>query len=155
MRLCSKIRVYDCQSQFVLGRHLDVIKSNENKRMVWRISLIPIWMAVVLSLSESFIIEKEFQSVTCGSWLKLAHQATSFRLHSHEVKYGSGSGQQSVTAFPQGDDPNSYFQVLGPIGTDCKRGNSFKCGDLIRLLHQNTGCSLLIKGCTCTRIQVY
>lgn len=37
------------------------------------------------------------------------HEKTKFRLHSHEVPYGSGSGQQSVTGFPDVDDANSYW----------------------------------------------
>ena len=32
--------------------------------------------------------------VTCGSVLKLQHVKLGVRLHSHEVNYGSGSGQQ-------------------------------------------------------------
>lgn len=32
--------------------------------------------------------------MTCGSSLKLASQEHNVRLHSHDVKYGSGSGQQ-------------------------------------------------------------
>jgi dolichyl-phosphate-mannose--protein O-mannosyl transferase len=35
-----------------------------------------------------------FQYVTCGSALKLANSDNNVRLHSHDVKYGSGSGQQ-------------------------------------------------------------
>lgn len=52
--------------------------------------------------------------VTCGSTIKLAHDATEFRLHSHAVSYSRGSQQQSVTAFPDGDDANSYWTVHGP-----------------------------------------
>lgn len=37
------------------------------------------------------------------------HERTKFRLHSHDVPYGSGSGQQSVTGFPNVDDANSYW----------------------------------------------
>ena len=32
--------------------------------------------------------------MTCGSVLKLASAESNIRLHSHDVKYGSGSGQQ-------------------------------------------------------------
>jgi len=39
------------------------------------------------------------------------HERTKFRLHSHEVPYGSGSGQQSVTGFPGVDDSNSYWVI--------------------------------------------
>jgi len=35
-----------------------------------------------------------FQFVTCGSAIKLANSDNNVRLHSHDVKYGSGSGQQ-------------------------------------------------------------
>jgi dolichyl-phosphate-mannose--protein O-mannosyl transferase len=35
--------------------------------------------------------------VTCGSAIKLTHKQTGAKLHSHEVKYGSGSGQQVFT----------------------------------------------------------
>ena len=38
-----------------------------------------------------------FQFVTCGSVLKLTNIEANVRLHSHEVKYGSGSGQQVST----------------------------------------------------------
>jgi dolichyl-phosphate-mannose--protein O-mannosyl transferase len=47
--------------------------------------------------------------VTYGSVIKLMHEKTKHRLHSHDVPYGSGSGQQSVTGFPEGDDSNSYW----------------------------------------------
>jgi hypothetical protein len=47
--------------------------------------------------------------VTCGSMIKLRHLATSFRLHSHQVAYGSGSGQQSVTGSPSGTPPARDF----------------------------------------------
>lgn len=47
--------------------------------------------------------------VTYGSVLKLMHEKTRFRLHSHDVPYGSGSGQQSVTGFPGVDDSNGYW----------------------------------------------
>jgi hypothetical protein len=32
--------------------------------------------------------------MTCGSTFKLVNQQSGDRLHSHDVKYGSGSGQQ-------------------------------------------------------------
>lgn len=47
--------------------------------------------------------------ITYGTVLKLMHERTKFRLHSHDVPYGSGSGQQSVTGFPNVDDANSYW----------------------------------------------
>ena len=47
----------------------------------------------------------------------------SIRLHSHDVKYGSGSGQQSVTGVDDKDDVNSHWAVKGPTAKKfCERG---------------------------------
>ena len=47
----------------------------------------------------------------------------SIRLHSHDVKYGSGSGQQSVTGTDSKDDVNSHWAVKGPTAKKfCNRG---------------------------------
>ena len=54
------------------------------------------------------------RQVTCGSTVKVQHTATGHLLHSHDITYGSGSGQQSITGFPGGDDANSYWIVRGP-----------------------------------------
>ena len=62
------------------------------------------------------------QFVTCGSVIKLQNLAYKVRLHSHDVKYGSGSGQQSVTGTEQKEDVNSHWTILGPINQTCKRG---------------------------------
>lgn len=48
--------------------------------------------------------------------------AYKIRLHSHDVKYGSGSGQQSVTGTDTTDDVNSHWAILGPLNKTCKRG---------------------------------
>ena len=82
-----------------------------------------------------------FQFVTCGTVLKLIHIDTNVRLHSHDVKYGSGSGQQvpsrehtvlhnywvlctqSVTGVTHADDVNSYWVVKGKHAAEqCSRG---------------------------------
>lgn len=36
----------------------------------------------------------DYEYVSCGSTLKLKNNYHGVRLHSHDVKYGSGSGQQ-------------------------------------------------------------
>ena len=41
----------------------------------------------------------DYTKVTYGSAIKLQHKQSGFRLHSHQIKWGSGSGQQSVTGF--------------------------------------------------------
>uniref|UniRef100_A0A803YK96 Stromal cell derived factor 2 like 1 n=1 Tax=Meleagris gallopavo TaxID=9103 RepID=A0A803YK96_MELGA len=107
-------------------------------------------------------------AVTCGSVLKLLNTRHSVRLHSHEVKYGSGeicavpaasvpffslegaiprstgtgSGQQSVTGVEASDDANSYWRVRGKADGSCQRGTPVKCGQAIRLTHVNTGKNL-------------
>jgi len=78
--------------------------------------------------------EMEISTVTCGSVIKLKHNS-GYRLHSHKVSYGSGSGQQSVTGFEGKDDQNSYWVVKGPHGTYCPQGKIVKSGDVIRLQH--------------------
>ncbi|XP_037948234.1 stromal cell-derived factor 2, partial [Teleopsis dalmanni] len=76
--------------------------------------------------------------VTCGSILKLLNSDYNYRLHSHDVKYGSGSGQQSVTGTEQKDDVNSHWVIKAPTGKYCERGEPIKCGDTIRFEHLTT-----------------
>lgn len=71
--------------------------------------------------------------------VKLANKATTYRLHSHDVKYGSGSGQQSVTAYPKGNDPNSYFRVEKE---GCDRGVAVACNQVVQFTHIKTNTKL-------------
>ncbi|KAG8379722.1 hypothetical protein BUALT_Bualt07G0119000 [Buddleja alternifolia] len=76
--------------------------------------------------------------ITYGSVIKLMHEKTKFRLHSHDVPYGSGSGQQSVTGFPNVDDANSYWIVKPIHDSSAKQGDAIKSGTFIRLHHMRT-----------------
>lgn len=76
--------------------------------------------------------------VTCGSVIKLVNKAYTMRLHSHEVTYGSGSGQQSVTGFRGETDSNSYWWIRGASEESCQRGDSVMCGSEVILTHINT-----------------
>lgn len=76
--------------------------------------------------------------ITYGTVLKLMHERTRFRLHSHDVPYGSGSGQQSVTGFPNVDDSNSYWIVRPMPDSSAKQGNTIKSGTIIQLQHMRT-----------------
>ncbi|GMH03602.1 hypothetical protein Nepgr_005441 [Nepenthes gracilis] len=76
--------------------------------------------------------------ITYGSVIKLMHERTKFRLHSHDVPYGSGSGQQSVTGFPNVDDSNSYWIVKPVPDSSAKQGYTIKSGTVIRLQHMRT-----------------
>ncbi|XP_077021463.1 stromal cell-derived factor 2 isoform X2 [Tamandua tetradactyla] len=80
--------------------------------------------------------------VTCGSVVKLLNTRHNVRLHSHDVRYGSGSGQQSVTGVSSVDDSNSYWRIRGKTATVCERGTPIRCGQPIRLTHVNTGRNL-------------
>ncbi|CAN8284224.1 unnamed protein product [Cochlearia groenlandica] len=81
---------------------------------------------------------KEGVEVTFGSAIKLMHEKTKFRLHSHDVPYGSGSGQQSVTGFPGVVDSNSYWIVKPVPGTSPKQGDAITNGATVRLQHMKT-----------------
>ncbi|XP_030374505.1 stromal cell-derived factor 2 isoform X2 [Scaptodrosophila lebanonensis] len=76
--------------------------------------------------------------VTCGSILKLLNSDYAYRLHSHDVKYGSGSGQQSVTGVEQKEDVNSHWVVKAQTNKLCERGEPIACGSTIRLEHLTT-----------------
>ena len=70
--------------------------------------------------------------VTCGSVLKLINKSYGVRLHSHEVTYGSGSGQQSVTGFRGETDSNSYWWLKGTDQQGCVRGESVKVSHFLK-----------------------
>nr|CDJ82786.1 MIR domain containing protein [Haemonchus contortus] len=95
---------------------------------------------IIVHVTLGFAYDDE--SITCGSVLKLSNANEGSRLHSHDVKYGSGSGQQSVTAVTASDDVNSHWQIYPALGEKCHRGDPIKCGDKIRLKHLTTGCFL-------------
>ncbi|XP_069476076.1 stromal cell-derived factor 2-like protein 1 [Ambystoma mexicanum] len=99
--------------------------------------------ALLLGLCCSLARASEsYEYVTCGSVIKLLNQRHGVRLHSHDVKYGSGSGQQSVTGVEASDDANSYWRIRGRIDGACSRGAPIKCGQAVRLTHVNTGKNL-------------
>ncbi|XP_017779409.1 PREDICTED: stromal cell-derived factor 2 [Nicrophorus vespilloides] len=80
--------------------------------------------------------------VTCGSLIKLLNTDHRVRLHSHDVKYGTGSGQQSVTGTEVQEDVNSHWAVKAATGKNCPRGQPIKCGSEIRLEHMATNKNL-------------
>jgi len=96
-------------------------------------------LVVFLFLVVSHVQSRGSQHVSCGSVFKLINTANKIRLHSHDVKYGSGSGQQSVTGIPNSEDVNSHWVVKGPVDKDfCQRGEPVECGEKIRLEHLTT-----------------
>uniref|UniRef100_UPI00398E69EF stromal cell-derived factor 2-like protein 1 n=1 Tax=Pristiophorus japonicus TaxID=55135 RepID=UPI00398E69EF len=99
-------------------------------------------LCALLAAASASVSASALHYVTCGSVVKLLNNQHDVRLHSHDVKYGSGSGQQSVTGVELSDDSNSYWTVRGKPGQVCQRGKPIKCGQLIRLTHVNTGRNL-------------
>ena len=76
--------------------------------------------------------------VTCGSAVKLTHTTHGARLHSHEVAYGSGSGQQSVTGARSDADAGSVWLVKPAPSAPCEPGAVLKNGAVVRLQHAAT-----------------
>jgi len=81
---------------------------------------------------------KYYEYVSCGSVIKLLNSNNNVRLHSHDVKYGSGSGQQSVTGTETQEDINSYWAVKGKSDKLCQRGEPIECGQVVRFEHIQT-----------------
>ncbi len=86
------------------------------------------------------------QPLTCSSTVRIQNVHMNFFLHSHELNYGSGSGQQIVTGFGDDNDYNSLWTFKYPdmgneeltADKDCLSGQKIKCGQLVRLEHMNT-----------------
>ncbi|CAD6196281.1 unnamed protein product [Caenorhabditis auriculariae] len=103
------------------------------------VALASMFVVLFLSIAGSVLGE---DLVTCMSVLKLMNANEGSRLHSHDVKYGSGSGQQSVTGVKSSDDINSHWQIFPALTESCHRGDSLECGSKLRLKHLSTGCFL-------------
>ena len=53
---------------------------------------------------------------------------------SHEITWGTGSGQQSITSVGRDlDDANSMWVVKAGHGKQCTRGEPIRCNSVIRL----------------------
>ncbi|KAJ3440409.1 hypothetical protein M0812_14076 [Anaeramoeba flamelloides] len=76
--------------------------------------------------------------VTCGSIIRLQNVNTKNYLHSHNLKYGTGSGQQSATGIRDTDDSGSLWIIKAKHGHNCKQGEAIKNGDIIRFEHLAT-----------------
>ncbi|XP_055542293.1 stromal cell-derived factor 2 [Wyeomyia smithii] len=104
-----------------------------------------VYLVVAVSLISNFgciNAARNNKYVTCGSVLKLLNNDYRVRLHSHDVKYGTGSGQQSVTATEVQEDVNSHWAVKAATGKHCERGEPIKCGDTVRFHHLSTNKNL-------------
>ncbi len=59
--------------------------------------------------------------VTCGSVIKLRNSADGRHLHSLQVNYGSGSGQQAVVGTHAGDSSESMWVVRDDGGSKSQK----------------------------------
>jgi len=95
------------------------------------------WLTAVVFTAS--VRAKTTSHVTCGSVIKLVNTYYDVRLHSHDVKYGSGSGQQSITGVESKTDVNSHWAIEGKSASSpCQRGEPVACGQEIRLQHGTT-----------------
>lgn len=77
--------------------------------------------------------------VTCGSSVTLQNKENNYYLHSHGIAWGSGSGQQSVTAHESvGGVGNLWLIKNGFNSPTCEPGLPIKCGERVRLEHVQT-----------------
>ncbi|KAI6202464.1 hypothetical protein M3Y96_00951800 [Aphelenchoides besseyi] len=97
---------------------------------------------VVSLIAKILVVLGDDEPITCASVIKLSNYQDRSRLHSHDVKYGSGSQQQSVTGTNNFDDVNSHWQILGALDKPCSRGEPIRCGTIVRFLHLTTRCHL-------------
>ncbi len=68
---------------------------------------------------------------------------TSFKLHSHKINYGTGSGQQVVSAINDNNDPQSLWVLKEPFEESiCTTGRRIACGQKVRLEHIVSGKNL-------------
>jgi len=85
---------------------------------------------------DDVVDDEDYNWLTFGSAVRLVHRSSRYHLHSHGINYGSGSGQQSVTAVTQDDDTNSLWQLKEAYShTPIALGTPVKCGDVVRLQH--------------------
>ncbi|GMI05560.1 hypothetical protein TrVE_jg1870 [Triparma verrucosa] len=82
--------------------------------------------------------------LTCNSIIKLTHTATSFHLSSAEINWGSGSGQQSVTATSNPSSSESMWIISEADDSTaaCPAGRPVECNSKVRLTHLLTGKNL-------------
>jgi dolichyl-phosphate-mannose--protein O-mannosyl transferase len=103
------------------------------------------FVLVVITLSLCILeTNAQQEAITCGSVVKLIHSDSGYHLHSHPIAWGSGSGQQSVTATQDKNSAGSLWVVkestTQPIS--CEIGQPIQCNSPIRLEHAQTGKNL-------------
>jgi dolichyl-phosphate-mannose--protein O-mannosyl transferase len=81
--------------------------------------------------------------MTFGSVVKFQHSASKHYLHSHQINWGSGSGQQSVTAHRWEDEQGGMWVIKeSNSGSFQEGGTPVACGAVVRLGHLQTSRNL-------------
>lgn len=107
------------------------------------------FFAAVVACAQSSVAADDDQYITCGSAVKLTHVESGgkFVLTSDERQLQSGSGQQLVTAVSNDRSPKGLWQVReGHDAKFCETATPVKCGQVIRLMHLETGSNLHTHG---------
>lgn len=110
-----------------------------------------VMVALLICLATNAFGDESVKGMSFGSVFKVEHVSSGYRLHSHSLPYGQGSGQQSVTGMESHGDSNSLWILKEaydgnsggneePVGPPT--GEPVKCGAKIRLQHLNTGKNL-------------
>ena len=105
----------------VVFNSFSIVLATRHDKMM-RAGVFVVFAAILCELASVGFASDVKAAISCGSLIKLRHSKSGRRLHSHEVQYGSGSGQQSVTGFEGPQDQNSFWIVKGGHGGMCQRG---------------------------------
>ncbi|TNN38295.1 Stromal cell-derived factor 2-like protein 1 [Liparis tanakae] len=98
-------------------------------------------LLLVLLWSQCEGRESELNHVTCGSLLKLLNTRHNVRLHSHDVKYGSGNQLTEVSAFGENGEGDS----LDTWTVQCD-GDHWERDEAVRFKHVGTDVFLSVTG---------
>lgn len=100
--------------------------------------------ALLLLAASPALVSSSPASVTCNSAIKVTHTESSYHVCSGEINWGSGSGQQSITASPMNGENACIWVVKGAHGdgANCELGKPVKCDGIVRLTHLDTGKNL-------------
>ena len=115
-----------------------------------RFTLLALTVTILaLSISQASCFDEQFNEtfnsnpMTYGSAFRIENRNTKHFLHSEDMRYGSGSRQQIITANKDFADWDSLWMLKSAHGFGHKVLNTeIKCGDKVRLEHVRTGRNL-------------